>query len=234
MLADVPDDPEAVARRRLHASLTDPNCLVLRARRKIFTRWAAELPSGLTVLDIGGRYQPYRPLLESKLQRYIAIDLVPTRFVTVQADGENLPFRSESFDLVIVTQVFEYLPRPDRAAAEILRVLKPGGLLFLSAVAFAPRFVDEELWRFTGPGLHKMFAAFSRVEVTPEASSFSGLLRSANLAMAWFAAKFRLTSWLYAHTLCPALNLIGLVIEKLGVMSNDQFAPNYSVRAVKG
>ena len=46
---------------------------------------------------------------------------------TVQADAESLPFRDESFDLLIGHAVLHHLPDLDRAFAEFRRVLRPGG-----------------------------------------------------------------------------------------------------------
>ena len=56
------------------------------------------------MLDIGGRIQPYRPLIENRLHRYIAIDPLATGLVDAVAIGEYLPFRSEIFDLVMRDQ----------------------------------------------------------------------------------------------------------------------------------
>ena len=105
----------------------------------------------LHVLDVGGRYQPYRPLLDGRIGRYVAVDVEATELVTVVADGQALPFAPETFDLVMATQVFEYFPNPHLAAKQIHSVLRPGGVLFASVAAFAPRFVEPERWRFT-PG----------------------------------------------------------------------------------
>lgn len=46
-----------------------------------------------------------------------------------RADARSLPFDSASFDLVIAAHVFEHLPDPVTAFAEIERVLRPGGFL---------------------------------------------------------------------------------------------------------
>ena len=63
-------------RERLFPSLSNPNWLILRERRKIFERWLAQLPSHkLDVLDVGGRIQPYRTLLTDRVRRYVAVDL---------------------------------------------------------------------------------------------------------------------------------------------------------------
>ncbi|MFF0541660.1 methyltransferase domain-containing protein [Nocardia thailandica] len=42
-------------------------------------------------------------------------------------DAYGLPFGPESFDAVLCEQVFQHLTAPARAAAEIARVLRPGG-----------------------------------------------------------------------------------------------------------
>lgn len=48
------------------------------------------------------------------------------------ANVEELPFGSESFDLVLSVGVFGYLLKDHAAVQEIVRVLKPGGYFFLS------------------------------------------------------------------------------------------------------
>lgn len=48
---------------------------------------------------------------------------------TVQTDAEALPFRDQSFDLVIGHAILHHLPDLDRAFAEFRRVLRPGGRL---------------------------------------------------------------------------------------------------------
>ncbi len=48
---------------------------------------------------------------------------------TVVTDAEQLPFPDDSFDLVLGHAVLHHIPDLDVAAAEFLRVLKPGGTL---------------------------------------------------------------------------------------------------------
>jgi uncharacterized protein YbaR (Trm112 family) len=66
------------------------------------------------------------------------------RHTDVVGDAHALPFRDNAFDRVFAFNVFEHLDDPKKAAAEILRVLKPGGAValhtaFLQALHEEPR-----------------------------------------------------------------------------------------------
>src|SRR5699024_8703099 len=50
----------------------------------------------------------------------------------VQGDVTALPVAAASADLVVCWDVLEHLPAPERAFAEIARVLRPGGLAVLA------------------------------------------------------------------------------------------------------
>jgi ubiquinone/menaquinone biosynthesis C-methylase UbiE/uncharacterized protein YbaR (Trm112 family) len=47
----------------------------------------------------------------------------------IAGDAENLPLASNTFDVVVCTDVLEHLLEPEKAASDIYRVLKPGGVL---------------------------------------------------------------------------------------------------------
>lgn len=49
----------------------------------------------------------------------------------VEADAENLPFEDASFDAITVSFGIRNMTHKDRALAEMLRVLKPGGRVFV-------------------------------------------------------------------------------------------------------
>lgn len=48
-----------------------------------------------------------------------------------QADVLSLPYDDQSFDVVMSAYVLEHLSDPQRALKEMIRVLKPGGMVFL-------------------------------------------------------------------------------------------------------
>ena len=57
------------------------------------------------------------------------------------ADAAALPFRSASFDVVISSECIEHTARPEASVAEMLRVLRPGGLLVLTC--------PNSVWRWS-------------------------------------------------------------------------------------
>src|SRR6266550_8819834 len=109
----IPEEVIRESQERLYPSITNPNWLVLRKRREIFKHWLRGLQvNNLKVLDVGGRLQPYRKLLERNAVYYIAVDIRIAALVDVVARGEQLPFASGSFDLALCTQVLQYVPEP--------------------------------------------------------------------------------------------------------------------------
>lgn len=63
-----------------------------------------------------------------RAQRYIGL-----RVEFVEAVGERLPFRDESFDLVFSIEVLQHVQDLERVIAETYRVLKPGGRCYHEA-----------------------------------------------------------------------------------------------------
>ncbi len=48
------------------------------------------------------------------------------------ASAEDLPFPADLFGVILIKHVVEHLPHPDRAIAELGRVMAPGGVLILA------------------------------------------------------------------------------------------------------
>jgi SAM-dependent methyltransferase len=227
------DNVQKEAEERLHPSLRNPSYLVLSRRQKIFSAWlqSARLVNP-SVLDVGGRIQPYRPLLSGNVKSYIAVDLAHSPFVDVRANAAALPFASDTFDVVFCTQVLEYLPDPSAAAREIHRVLKPDGIALLSFASFYPRAVEEEHWRFLPSGMRFVLMPFRRIEIVPEGSSISGFFRASCVCFSMFAR----VNWLrtvVTSTIVPVLNLSADLLERVSDTQNDQATANYSVLAQK-
>ena len=220
-------------RERLNPSVTNPSWLVLRKRREIFKNWIARVDGGpLDVLDVGGRIQPYRPLLDGRCRRYVSVDVRPTPLVNVVARGEQLPFANAKFDLVICSQVLEYVPEPSVVIGEIYRVLKPGGCVLLSAPAIFPRDSDLDTWRFLPESLRILLSSFHSVEVAAEGSSVSGLFRTMCIFLSSLARPAFVRKAL-KFSVIPILNLVAAAWDSSVRRANDQFAANLCAFARK-
>jgi SAM-dependent methyltransferase len=121
--------------------------------RQFFEVYVASLVSG-TVVDIGSRkaYEGQRTLRELCPQRldYRGIDLEPGNNVDIiLTDPYVFPLADASVDVVVCTSVFEHCDYFWQLFEEILRVLKPGGLLYVNAPAngYVHRY-PVDCWRF--------------------------------------------------------------------------------------
>ena len=59
----------------------------------------------------------------------------------VKGDALDLPYDDGTFDCVIASEILEHVPEDDRAIAELVRVLKPGGSLGITV----PRWLPERV-----------------------------------------------------------------------------------------
>jgi SAM-dependent methyltransferase len=62
--------------------------------------------------------------------RFLNLNLAPFPHVDVVGDAHQLPFRADAIGALHCEAVLEHLERPERAVAEMFRVLKPGGYVF--------------------------------------------------------------------------------------------------------
>ena len=97
-------------------------------------------PAGKTLLDVGGGPGYFRDAFQARGLRYFALDadvgelsgLGEIASGTVIGSGMQLPFADEAFDICYSSNVLEHVSQPWRMADEMLRVTKPGGVVFLS------------------------------------------------------------------------------------------------------
>jgi SAM-dependent methyltransferase len=90
--------------------------------------------------------------------KIINLNIEPFGNVHVLGDAHNLPFPTESFDAVHCEAVFEHLESPDRAAAEMFRVMKPGAIAYV-CTPFMQGFhgYPSHFQNFTHVGHRKLF-----------------------------------------------------------------------------
>jgi ubiquinone/menaquinone biosynthesis C-methylase UbiE len=72
------------------------------------------------------------PAMLERAQAKLSAAGFETRVRLRQGEAGRLPWPDASFDLVISLEALEFFPRPRRALAEMIRVLRPGGALIVS------------------------------------------------------------------------------------------------------
>ncbi len=126
-------------------------------------------------LDIGSGNKPYVAMFPNA----VTVDTkerpgIPLDYVADAHDLSALP--ATAFDVVLLTEVLEHLHTPEKAIAEIRRVLKPGGLLLLTTRFVYPLHeTPVDYFRYTPYGLRHLLRDFDVVELAAETNTIETL-----------------------------------------------------------
>jgi len=128
------------------------------------------------------------------------------------ARGEDLPFDDRSVDVVVLNHIYEHVVDPGAVVADIHRVLRPGGLLYLGAghrfqvvephhrlpfLSWLPQPAADRYVRLTGraesyyerystpAGLRRLVAAFDVWDYTPSVLADPGAFAAGDLVPGW-------------------------------------------------
>jgi SAM-dependent methyltransferase len=104
-------------------------------------RFMRDLPVGATFLDLGcGRFKTLNRLRAQRPDlHYHAVDIMDVAaecppgvcFATADFDKQRLPFEDNRFDAVFFCHVLEHLLYPMNTVAEVQRIVKPGGRIYI-------------------------------------------------------------------------------------------------------
>jgi SAM-dependent methyltransferase len=187
------EQTEAVYREHHETSRTPDFVYGGPERAELFHEWVG---TGARVLDLGCRYGAMtRHYLAGNEIVGVDIDREALRQAAelgiepLWADaGEPLPVPDESFDVVVVGELLEHLPFPDRTVAEARRVLRPGGrvvgsvpngyrlknrLRFMLGRGIEPD--PTHIHLFSPAAIRKLLAEFENVELRYVAGRFTRL-----------------------------------------------------------
>ncbi|MFZ5906228.1 MAG: methyltransferase domain-containing protein [Nitrospirota bacterium] len=214
-------------------------------------RWVREkaksVPAGSRVLDIGAGTCPYRRLFSHceyrthDFKKYHGEKLGGTKdygVIDYESDITDIPVPDSSFDVILCTEVLEHVPEPFEAVREMVRILKPGGRLFLTAPLGAG--LHQMPFHFYGgftPEWYKLAAErfnLQVVEIMPNGGFFR-LLAQECARVAWTFDKHRHLHGKHADDVLRLFNellpryLFGLD-EQCFI---DQFTVGYNVEMIK-
>ena len=155
------------------------------------------------LLDVGCGHKPYADIFLPYVDEYLGIERedsfagtaassIDGRGPDLLFDGTRLPFDDATFDTVLSVQVLEHTPRPAALVAEMARVLKPDGLLILSApFQFRLHEQPHDYFRYSPHGLRTLCddAGLEVVEVHAQGSLWSVLAHKVNSYLALRVAR---------------------------------------------
>lgn len=156
-----------------------------------------DLPAGARILDAGAGERRYKPFCEHL--EYVSQDFaqyVPgtssagfhpetwdNTGLDIVSDILSIPAPDGSFDAVLCTEVLEHVPYPTEALKELTRLLRPGGMLILTApfcslTHFAPYHFHTGFSRFYYERVLNDLG-LDVVEITPNGNYFEFLAQEA-------------------------------------------------------
>jgi SAM-dependent methyltransferase len=119
--------------------------------------WVQEMigkldPNDKAILECGSRGDSVRQFFGPGF--YTSLDMGlnwPPGHVDIIANANTLPFRPDSFDVVVSTEMLEHDAHPWRSVTEMARVVRWGGWVILTARGFGyPRHMaPQDMYRFS-------------------------------------------------------------------------------------
>lgn len=176
------------------------------------------------ILDVGCGQQPYRGLFEDRCKEYIGCDLSPKLEGIIACPADKLIFTSGSFDAVVCFQVLEHVREPWRVMEECKRVLKPGGILMVTApFIFSYHASPQDFYRFTHEGLQYLAerCGFEVTWIEGQCTSLPTLCLLLNnyVASVWGFLSARLIlrplAWLTVVVGIIPINIIGIILRNI-------------------
>lgn len=152
----VQDKAKEIAFFDAHATRDEYDVFTPEANERLIAAFArlSGLPRGARVADLGCGSGAFTELLRQAGFNSVGLDISPKLIAIgrnkypglelLEGDAENLPFESESLDGVLLSGLVHHFPDPHRVAAEVHRVLKPGGRF----VAFDPNRMNPFMWLY--------------------------------------------------------------------------------------
>lgn len=129
-----------------------------------------KVPQGALVVDVGSGP-------ERLGDEFINVDIFPFPEVDIVSDATQLPFRDNSVDAAVSESLFEHVPDAHLVAREMVRIVKPGGYVYVSAPFMHPYHASpDDFNRWTISGLKHMFSDLEIVEAGVRSGPWSTLL----------------------------------------------------------
>jgi len=213
----------AVDREFLNPSKRRPHYLERISIVKALKKAQHQVKSGM-ILDVGCGMKPYKSLLNASGSAYYGTDYPLTMKgsygKSTKADffseSTLLPFNNNTFDTLLSTQMLEHVSDPKKVIQEMGRVLKPGGIMILSAPMTWPLHEEPyDFFRYTLHGLRHLLqkANFEILDEIPRGNNFTTMAQMLldtqldNTSQSFPKRLYSVILSLVVNQLCSVINL---------------------------
>jgi SAM-dependent methyltransferase len=186
------------------------------------------------VLDVGCGIMPYKERIlkkNSTVSSYMGLDFEQSLTSEYELGkpelywkGDVIPLENSVVDTIIATEVFEHCSKPEDVMIEMLRVLKPGGLLFFTVpFIWNLHVVPYDEYRYTPFSLrrHLTNSGFIDLDLKPLGGWDASLAQMLGI---W--SQQRYLKPLYKKVLTP---IIKVMIKRL-MKADEEFKHQYLFR----
>jgi SAM-dependent methyltransferase len=151
---------ELVTLQRLLVLAFKKNSLSIESVQRSTSSGSSDMSSIHSVLDLGSGDQFLKPSFQKRNFAYSSLDITDCNF-----ESDIFPYSDCTFDCVVSLAVVEHLRDPSNFLGESLRVLKPGGFIWLSTPNWhhcAHKFYDDytHVKPYTPTSLVKLLSDF--------------------------------------------------------------------------
>lgn len=218
------------------------------------TEQAALIPAGSKVLDVGAGSCPYRHLFahcDYRTQDVALLQGEQLRHggygkIDYVGDAAAIPAPDGLFDAILCTEMLEHHPEPIRVVKELGRLLRPEGVLLLTAPQGSG--IHQEPYHFYGgytPYWYEKFLTEAGLgEITIEANEgFYRFFAQESLRYLQMSAPWRIPAKFFVRIIWAPLWLmlipfLGLLMPTLGILIDGwdrerRFTVGYHVRALR-
>ena len=230
MVASVQDKQKEIAFFDGHAAADEYDVFTPEASARLVDAFVqlSRLKPGARVADLGCGSGAFTHLLRRAGYDCVGLD-ISAKLVELgrskypdieffEGDVEQLPFPDASLDGILLSGVVHHLPDPSRCAAEVCRVLRPGGKF----VAFDPNRMNPFMWLYRD----RSSPFYSSVGVTENerpvlAHAVAAVFRRAgfNVSSHYLSGlAYRYVASSRARRLLPIYNWIDATVFGLGIM----------------
>jgi SAM-dependent methyltransferase len=120
-------------------------------------RFLRALAPGSRRLNLGAGFR-------ASPEGFVGVDRADYPGIGLRADLGRLPLPDGSVDGILCEMVLEHVPDARGAIREFLRVLRPGGRLYVAVPFLWPYHASpDDYWRWTTTGVEREFSAFETV-----------------------------------------------------------------------